>query len=162
MVTGSTFHRQPFLHSPERLNLVTSQLFQSASQYGWTLLAWAVLSNHYHLIAQSPPHSANSLHPWLKSLHRNTASSLNRLDDTQSRRVWNNYHDTLITRQPALMARLRYVNENPVHHRLVQNAHDYPWCSAAWFAASTSKSFQASVARFKTDTINVPDDFDGY
>jgi hypothetical protein len=27
-------------------------------------------------------------------------------------------------------------------------------------AASTSKSFQASVARFKTDTINVPDDFD--
>jgi len=160
MVTASTFRRQRLLHSPEHLNIVTSMLLHSASESGWTMLAWAVLSNHYHFIAQSPPDSGNSLNQWLASLHRNSATAINHLDDSHGRRLWNNYHDTLITRQPALMARLRYANNNPVHHRLVQNARDYPWCSAAWFAASAPKSFQSSVTRFKTNTINVPDDFD--
>jgi hypothetical protein len=65
------------------------------------------------------PDSGNSLNQWLASLHRNSATAINHLDASHGRRLWNNYHDTLITRQPALMARLRYVNNNPVHHRLV-------------------------------------------
>jgi len=160
MVTASTFRHQRFLHSHDRLNLVTSMLIHSASQFGWTLRAWAVLSNHYHFIAQSPQDSGVSLKPWLSAFHRATATILNRLDASHGRRIWNNYHDSLITRQSAFMARLRYVNNNPVHHQLVNHARDYPWCSASWFAANSPKSFLSSVARFKTDTINVPDDFD--
>jgi REP element-mobilizing transposase RayT len=84
MVTASTFRRQRFLHSHDRLNLVTFMLIHSASRFGWTLRAWAVLSNHYHFIAQSPQDSGVSLKPWLSAFHRATATILNRLDASLS------------------------------------------------------------------------------
>ncbi len=71
-----------------------------------------------------------------------------------------NFRETHITHQTSLLARLRYVNENPVKHRLVSVATEYRWCSAGWFEASAPESFRKSVNRFKIDKVNVPDDFD--
>lgn len=71
-----------------------------------------------------------------------------------------NFRDTRITHQTSYMARLRYVNQNPVHHRLVPEASRYRWCSAAWFETNAPKSFVESVARFKTDKLDIWDDFD--
>ena len=70
-----------------------------------------------------------------------------------------NFRETFITHQTSYLARLKYVNENPVRHGLVDVATDYPWSSAAWFEGSAPESFRKSVARFKTDRINVEDDF---
>lgn len=85
---------------------------------------------------------------------------MNRLDTTPARRVWYQFRETRLTHQTSYLARLRYTHENPVHHRLVAVARDYRWCSAAWFETNAPASFVASVARFKTDKLNVPDDFD--
>jgi putative transposase len=71
-----------------------------------------------------------------------------------------NYRETRLTHQTSYLARLRYVNENPVHHKLVNVARDYRWCSAAWFETNAPKSFVESVARFKIDRVKVLDEFD--
>jgi len=42
----------------------------------------------------------------------------------------------------------------------VKLATQYRWCSAAWFETNAPRSFVESVARFKTDKLNVWDDFD--
>jgi hypothetical protein len=39
------------------------RLFQLAGEFGWKLEAWAILSNHYHLIAHSPKVGGG---PWLQ------------------------------------------------------------------------------------------------
>ena len=71
-----------------------------------------------------------------------------------------NFRETFITHQTSLLARLKYVNENPVKHGLVDVATEYPWCSAAWFQKTAPEGFRKSVGRFKTDSVNVEDDFD--
>jgi len=54
---------------------------------------------------------------------------------------------------------LNYVHQNAVHHGLTIVATDYAWCSAAWFETNARPAFAKSVYSFKTDHVNVPDDF---
>jgi len=58
MITTGTYKRLPHLSSPERLDFFQDSLFRYASEFGWNLRAWAVLSNHYHFIAASPADAA--------------------------------------------------------------------------------------------------------
>jgi putative transposase len=46
-----------------------------------------------------------------------------------------------------------------VKHGLVSVANQYPWCSTSWFETNARPGFVKSVYSFKTDRINVPDDF---
>ena len=160
IITASTFHRQRLFDTPAKLDAVTLRLLETAREFGWTLRAWAVLANHYHVVAESPAASAESLREWLKEFHRTAAMKVNELSSMSGRRVWMNFRETRLTHQTSYLARLRYVNENAVHHRLVKRARDYRWCSAAWFETNAPKSFVASVARFKIDKLNVWDEFD--
>lgn len=158
-VTASTYHRERIFDSPEKLDAITRSLVETAETFGWSLQAWAVFSNHYHFMADSPKGSGETLRQWLRELHRSSAVLINQMDGTQGRRVWMNFRETRITHQTSRLARLKYVNENPVKHGLVDVATSYPWCSAAWFENTAPESFQKSVMRFKTDRVNVEDDY---
>ena len=158
-VTASTLHRARLFDTPRKLDLVTHRLLDTAEEFGWQMRGWSVLANHYHLLADSPEGTGETLRAWLTAFHRTTAIALNKLDDCEGRRVWFSFRETHITHQTSYLARLRYVNENAVHHKLVAVARDYRWCSASWFETNAPASFVASVARFKTDKLNIPDDF---
>ena len=69
------------------------------------------------------------------------------------------FWDSRLTYQASWLARLNYVHHNAVHHGLVHVAADYPWCSARWFETNARESFVKSVYSFKTDRLNVMDDF---
>jgi len=73
--------------------------------------------------------------------------------------VWYQFFETRITYERSYYARLKYVNENPVHHGLAAEASNYRWCSAAWFEREANRAFQKTVASFKTDRIKVIDSF---
>jgi putative transposase len=51
------------------------------------------------------------------------------------------------------------VHRNPVKHGLVPVANQYPWCSAAWFERTASPAQVKTIYNFKTDRLNVEDDF---
>ena len=55
-------------------------------------------------------------------LHTRTASWVNRLDKTSSRKVWHNFWETKLTYQKSYLARLNYVHQNPVKHGLAAMA----------------------------------------
>ena len=118
-----------------------------------------MFSNHYHFVAHSP-NDATSLRPMLSMLHVKTAEWLNKLDNTPGRQVWFNFWDTKLTQQRSYLARLNYVHQNAVKHKLVPVACQYPWCSAAWFERTASPAMVKAIYRFKTDRISVHDDFE--
>ncbi|HKV40225.1 MAG TPA: hypothetical protein VJX67_13510, partial [Blastocatellia bacterium] len=124
MVTGSTLHKEHLFLGPERLTLLENTLLSLAKQAGWQLEAWAVFTNHYHLIGQGM-NGATDLKELLKRLHVNTARDLNVLDGTSGRRVWYNFWDTKLTYEQSYLARLAYVHRNPVKHGLVTVANQY-------------------------------------
>ncbi len=159
MVTAGTYRKQPFFNAPGRLTLLHDTLIELALHYGWRLQAWAVFVNHYHFIAAAPE-GGNTLRDFLRHLRSDTARRVNLLDGADGRRVWFNFWDTHLTYERSYLARLRYVHENAVHHRVVSRAIDYPWCSARWFETGAPPAFQRTVATFKTDGLRMRDDFD--
>jgi putative transposase len=96
----------------------------------------------------------------IKNLHGRTARAVNRLDGAEGREVWYNYRDTRLTFEKSYLARLNYVHQNPVKHGLVRVANQYRWCSAAWCERTAPRAALQTVYRFKTDKVNVPDDYD--
>lgn len=154
-VTARTLRQIEYFNSPERLSRVRDRLLDLASQYGWRLEAWAVLSNHYHFVGHSPEGSvsADSLHKLLKHFHADVSRFINRLDGVEGRKIWHNFRETLLTFQESYLARLNYTHRNAVHHRLVLQAEDYPWCSAAAFEKACTPAWSKTIRSFKFDEI---------
>ena len=126
-------------------------------EFGWRLEAWAVLSNHYHLVAHSPPSkegAAESLRAMIRKLHSAATKELNIRDGTPGRtRLWQNYRETHLTHQHSYLARLHYVHQNAVHHGLVRVGSDWPWCSAGSFKRAVSPAWLKTITRFPFDEI---------
>ncbi len=158
MVTCGTYLKVHHFRSEERLKILHDALLANLREAGWTLHAWAILSNHYHFVAQSPK-DPKTLKGCLQRLHRYTAIKINAQDRTIGRKVWHEYWDTHITHHTSYLARLHYVHKNPVRHGLCLEASLYPWCSAAAFELYAEKSFVKSIYSFKIDNLNVYDDF---
>ena len=158
VVTAATYKKVHYLNTPVRKDFFQQSLFAIAAEFGWRLQAWAILISHYHFVAASPE-NPETLRRLIGKLHMTTAKEINRQDGQHGRRVWYQYWDTRVTYQKSYLARLNYVNNNPVKHGLVGNAENYPWCSAAWFAQNASLAFVETVKRFKIDRVNVYDDF---
>jgi putative transposase len=161
-VTGSTYTRQHHFSGKERVEVLHRGLLKVAADFNWRLEAWAVFSNHYHFVAHSPEDedTAASLSKMLGSLHEKMAKWVNKLDSTPGRQVWHNFWDSRLTYEKSYLARLNYVHQNAVKHGLVPVASQYPWCSARWFERSAPPAQIKTIYAFKTDTVNVTDDFD--
>jgi putative transposase len=161
-LTASVLGKAHHFRSAKRLRVLHRGLLTVAAKFGWRLEAWAVFSNHYHFIGHSPENApdATSLADMLSVLHVKTAEWVNKLDNTPGRQVWFNFWETRLTHQRSYLARLNYVHQNPVRHKLVSVANQYPWCSAAWFERKAAPAMVKSIYRFKTERISVTDDFE--
>ena len=151
-VTAATYLKAHHFRTKERLDVLQRGLLRVCHDFGWRLEAWAMFSNHYHFVAESPG-TAENLSAMLSTLHEKTAKWVNKLDQTPERKVWHNYWETKLDLPRGYFARLAYTHQNPVRHGLVANAKDYPWCSAAWFEAETPAAMVKTIYRFKSGQI---------
>lgn len=158
-VTAATYLKQHVYCSAERLDCLQQHVFDLTLEFGCWLQAWAIFSNHYHLVVTAE-RGGDWLRTMLSKLHKTEAIELNRLDGASGRKVWFQFRETELTFERSWLARLRYTHENAVHHGLVDDARKYRWCSASWFEREARRSFVESLKRFKIDRVNVPDDFD--
>jgi len=133
-------------------------LLSLAKGRGWQLEAWAILANHYHFVARGQPDSM-PMGDFLRELHSRSAIELNRFDGIEGRTVWHNFRETRLTYQYSYLARLNYVHRHAVKHGLVPVAHQYSWCSAAWFGRTASPAQVKTIYGFKVDQVKVEDDF---
>jgi putative transposase len=158
IVTAGTLHKQHLFATDEKLSLLEAKLLGLADRYQWQIEAWAVFPNHYHFIARGNPLSTD-LRRFISHLHADTARQLNRLDSAEGRKVWSNFWDTKLTIETSYLARLNYVHHNAVKHGVVRTANQYRWCSAAWFERVATPSMVQTIYSFKTDEVQVQDDF---
>jgi putative transposase len=159
-VTAGTYLKQHHFRGRERLQVLHRGLLTVARDSGWQLEAWAVFSNHYHFVAQSPPDSAARLSPMLGRLHEKVAKWVNKLDSAKGRQVWFNFRETRLTYERSYLARLNYTHQNAVKHKLVSVANQYPWCSAAWFEQTARVAQVATIYGFRIDGLQVYDEYD--
>jgi len=158
IVTGATLHKAHLFCDFRRLKFLQDTLLEFFAVEKWIPHAWSCFSNHYHFIAQLPETTDPGL--GIKRLHQRLGHGLNQLDQQSGRTVMYQYWDTCLSFENSYFARLNYVMNNPVKHGLVSDARQYPWCSAAWFAANNSSAFRRRIAAYKTDKLNEPDAFE--
>jgi putative transposase len=160
-VTVGTYLKEHHFRGEQRLAVLHRGLLTVCRDASWRLEAWAVFSNHYHFVAHSPETAddAKSLGRMLGLLHEKTAKWINKLDKAQGRKIWHNFWDTRLTYEKSYLARLRYVHQNAVHHRLVPVANQYPWCSAAWFERTATAAQVKTIYNFKIDQLQVSDEY---
>jgi putative transposase len=161
-VTAGTYRKAHRFRGQNRIAVLHRGLLRVADEFTWELEAWAVFSNHYHFIAHSPAaeRSADSLSEMLGLLHEKTAKWVNKRDGINGRKVWHNYRETKLTFENSYFARLNYVHQNAVKHKLVSVANQYPWCSAGWFERTARDAQVKTIYNFKTDSLNVYDEYE--
>ena len=157
-VTGTTASKIPFLAADQAKENFQNTLFTRSRLLGWQLEAWAILDNHYHFVAHAPD-DVSTLTRLIRVIHSTSANFINKLDKVQGRRIWYNYWDSCITSETSYLARLHYVNMNPVKHELVESPENYSFSSYRWFVQAAEPKFQQMVFSQPIDQINVQDNF---
>ncbi|MFQ5652783.1 MAG: transposase [bacterium] len=90
------------------------------------IVAWVVLPNHYHLVADV---DLALFGPWTGRLHNGKSTQWNREDNSLGRKVWYRCSDRKIRGEGHYYASLNYLHFNPVKHKYVEEAGDWPWSS---------------------------------
>ncbi len=156
LLTARAAEKRHLLAADAMKDWFQDKLHELAQEFGWKLEAWAVLSNHYHFVGHSPPDEEDgaSLSTMVRKLHSLTTKELNQRENKPGRsRLWQNFRETRLTHQRSYLARLNYVHQNAVHHKLVAIASDWKWCSAEAFSQAVSPAWLKTISSFKYDLI---------
>jgi putative transposase len=127
MITGAIHENRRLLQPEGYKDLVRDELKELALEFEFTLAAWVVLDNHYHILTRS--HEGAALSRFIGRLHGRTSFDMNGRDDTRGRQVWHNYWDTCIRAESDYWTRFNYIHNNPVKHRYVKRHEDWPFSS---------------------------------
>jgi REP element-mobilizing transposase RayT len=92
----------------------------------WRLHAWVLMTNHYHLLLETPePNLARGM----RQLNGTYSQGLNRRHDRVGHVFQGRYKGVLVERESHLLELVRYVVLNPVRARLCRQPRDHRWSS---------------------------------
>jgi len=111
---------------------VSAELARTHTSGSWYLLAWVVMPDHIHLLAEL---RGGTLPEMVRKLKGRTAMRINALRESRGS-VWQRgYHDHAIRREEALIDAARYVVANPLRAGLVRRLGDYPFWDSVYLDA---------------------------
>jgi putative transposase len=140
MLTASIYQKEPLIASPKRKMEWINSFRKAAQIYGWQIIAWVILHNHYHAIVQSPDQAA-TLSKFVGSYHKFTARIWNSEDNSNGQKVWWNYWDRCVRDESDYYVKLRYVFWNPVKHGLVSVPEEYEFSNYREFLSQWQAEF---------------------
>ena len=114
-----------FLDDHDRRALLAN-LATAAETYGWRVHAWVLMTNHYHLLLETPE---PNLSRGMQRLNGPYAQNFNKRHGRVGHVFQGRYKAILVERESHLLELTRYVVLNPVRAGMVERAEDYPWSS---------------------------------
>lgn len=132
MLTAANYEHAHVMTSPERRAEFQKQLLLAFHEIKADIVAWAVLANHYHVLAGVG--SLDHVSAALKQLHGFTSFEWNKADGLQGkRRVWYKFADRMIRDDAHYFRAMNYIHYNPVKHGYVKDAYDWQWSSLSLY-----------------------------
>jgi len=101
-------------------------LGESVMRFRWRLSAWVLMSNHYHLVVQTPEPNISRGMQWLNGRY---AQYFNRRHYRCGHLFQGRFHGVLVEEEDYLLALIRYVVLNPVRAGLVRDPSHWSWSS---------------------------------
>lgn len=116
-----------FFNDDDRICYLT-WLKEYADKHKLEIIAYCLMTNHVHLVAVT--FAEESLHKVLRPLHMRYAQKINRERGCDGH-LWRGRFFSSPLDEGYMWAAVRYVERNPVRARMVRQAGDYDWSSAA-------------------------------
>ncbi len=140
LITAACFEHAAVMDTPARRTEFEIRLLSDLQKVQAEALAWAVLPNHYHFLADFPDFEC--IPGMLKRLHNGTAYEWNRADGcTGKRRVWYHYADHFMRTENQMLRSFNYIHFNPVKHGYVDSPYDWEWSSLGLYAQDQGRDW---------------------
>ena len=149
-ISDSTFYhivnrgalRQTIFHDDLDRQKFLSLLKQYQDRENVKTYHWCLMGNHYHLVlSQANPERIGKLIGGIQQLY---AYYYHQRYHTAGRFFGSRFKSQVIQDEKYLLIWGRYVERNPARAGLVQNAWDWPWSSAAFYALGVKDGITAN------------------
>jgi putative transposase len=128
-------------------------LGEATTRFGWSVTAYVLMTNHFHLVIQTPQPNLSRGMQWLNGKY---AGGFNRVHKRSGHLFQGRFHAFLVEKEAYLAEVMRYVVLNPVRAKMVERPEDYRWSSyratAGLEAAADWFDLSAALQMFGTDT----------
>jgi len=111
-------------------------LKELAENYNIKITAYSLLSNHYHLLAQTPDANISRAMRHLNGVY---TQRFNRIHHCYGQLFRGRYKSILVEGDPYLVELVRYIHRNPIEAGLVENLQKYTWSSHKGYLSSARK-----------------------
>ena len=118
-------------------------LGRAVKRFGWSLTAWVLMTNHFHLVVQTPEANLSRGMHWLNGVY---AGWFNRRHRRSGHLFEGRFHAFLVEKESYFLELLRYVVLNPVRAKMVARPEDYHWSSYRSTAGSETAEAWLDVA----------------
>jgi REP element-mobilizing transposase RayT len=101
-------------------------LGMAARRFGWSVTAWVLMTNHFHLVIQTPEPNLSQGMQWLNSAY---VGWFNRFHKRCGHLYQGRFKALLIDKEAYFAEVLRYVALNPVRATMCERPEQYRWSS---------------------------------
>ena len=101
-------------------------LGQAVKRFGWSVTAWVLMSNHFHLVVQTPEANLSRGMHWINGTY---AGWFNHRHKRSGHLFQGRFDGFLVEKETYFSELLRYVVLNPVRAKMVARPEDYRWSS---------------------------------
>jgi REP element-mobilizing transposase RayT len=125
-VTARSVRRLSLYTCPDDYRLFLDVLGLVAERFGWRVLAYCLMPNHYHLVIETPkPNLSAGMHV----LNSRYAHAFNDRYGHTGHVFEARFGAVLVERDAHLLELIRYVHRNPVRARLCREPGEWEWSS---------------------------------
>ena len=128
-VTARGVEQRPIYLDSEDCRSFLGLFGSTARRHGWTLYAFCLMGNHYHLVLEATREALSDGAQWLNGVY---AQDFNRRHGRWGHLFGARFASWVIETEEHLYAACRYVVENPVRAGLCASPEDWPWSGSRW------------------------------
>jgi putative transposase len=151
-VTSRGNERRPIFYDDNDRQVFLEYLGQTVRRFGWSVSAFVLMTNHFHLVVQTAEANLSRGMHWLNTKY---VVRFNRIHERSGHLYGGRFKAFLIEKETYLTEVLRYVVLNPVRAKMVERPEEYRWSSyratAGLEAAPEWLDLGAALAPFAPD-----------
>lgn len=125
--------RENIFLQPDDFEAFLKIVRESAERWNLKVAAYCLMSNHYHLLLQTPE---GNLPRCMRHINGVYTQRFNRTHLQDGQLFRGRYKAVLVENDSHLLEVMRYIHRNPLSAGLIQHLDEYPWSSHAGYLSS--------------------------